>query len=179
MNNTGGTAAVLLQARGLQLRFGGVVAARDVDIDVFAGEFLAIIGQNGAGKSSFLNICTGYLKPQAGSVTFAGRSVLGRSPQAIARAGIARAFQHPQLLDRHTVRDTLRYAVASRGRFWCPWRPLSAPPYADEARRLLQLFGLETVAGQQARDIAEGTRKLLDIAMALALRPQLLLMDEP
>lgn len=177
--NTGEPAETLLAARGLEIRFGGVVAASDINLDVFRDEFLAIIGQNGAGKSTFLNICTGYLRPAKGEVTFDGRSITGRSPRAIARRGIARAFQHPQLFSRHSVIDNLRYAVSARDRFWRPWRALDAPVYDGAAQALLRLLKLEDVAERPAEKTSEGTRKLLDIAMALALEPRLLLLDEP
>lgn len=179
MNTGAKSGEVLLRARSLEIRFGGVVAASDINLDVFQDEFLAIIGQNGAGKSTFLNICTGYLTPTQGEVNFAGRDITGRSPRAITRIGIARAFQHPQLFSRHRVIDNLRYAVASRDRFWRPWRALNAAGYDADAQALLRLFKLEDVGEQLAEDTSEGTRKLLDIAMALALEPRLLLLDEP
>lgn len=177
--NTGEPAETLLAARGLEIRFGGVVAASDINLDVFRDEFLAIIGQNGAGKSTFLNICTGYLRPAKGEVTFDGHNITGRSPRAIARVGIARAFQHPQLFSRHSVIDNLRYAVSARDRFWRPWRALDTAVYDREAQALLRLLKLEDVAERPAEKTSEGTRKLLDIAMALALEPRLLLLDEP
>ncbi len=169
----------LLEARGLDIRFGGVRAAHDISLDVFTGERLAIIGQNGAGKSTFLNICTGYLKPAAGRVVFRGREITGLAPRTITRLGIARAFQQPQLFARHTVIDNLRFAVSARGRFWQPWMALDDRAYDAGARALLRLFKLEDVSERRVDETSEGTRKLLDIAMALALKPRLLLMDEP
>ena len=105
---------ILLQARGLQLRFGGVVAADGIDLDVIDGERLAIIGPNGAGKTTFLNICTGYLRPQAGTVTFEGQEITAQPPRDITRLGIARAFQIPQLFAEHTVLENMLLAAASR-----------------------------------------------------------------
>ena len=87
------TGNIVLSARGLVIRFGGVIAADGVDLDVVDGEHLAIIGPNGAGKTTFLNIATGYLKPQAGRVAFLGEDITAHSPRAITRLGIARAFQ--------------------------------------------------------------------------------------
>lgn len=176
------TAAVqvpLLQARDVAIHFGGVQAARDISVDVFAGQHLAVIGQNGAGKSTFLNLCTGYLKPLAGHISFQGQDITGLSPRAITRLGIARGFQHPQLFAQQTVVDSLRFAVAASDQFWKPWIPLYNRIYADQAQELLRLFGLVGVAGQRVSQTSEGTRKLLDIAMALALKPRLLLLDEP
>ena len=103
---------MLLEARGLAIRFGGVVAADGVDLDVLEGEKLAIIGPNGAGKTTFLNIATGYLKPQAGTVRFLGKEITAHRPRDITRFGIARAFQIPQLFLDHTVIENLLIAAA-------------------------------------------------------------------
>lgn len=169
----------LLEARDVAIRFGGVQAANDISLSVNAGERLAIIGQNGAGKSTFLNLCTGYLKPAAGQVTFRGKDITGLPPRTITRLGIARAFQHPQLFSRHSVMDNLRFAVSTSGRFWKPWPALDDPAYDAGAQALLRLLDMEDVAQHKVAQTSEGTSKLLDIAMALALKPQLLLMDEP
>ncbi len=170
----------LLEARGVELHFGGVQAAKDVNLQIFPGEFYFIIGQNGAGKSTFLNICTGYLRPQRGQILFQGRPITGLPSRVITRAGIARAFQHPQLFTRQSVFDNLRFAVAARGPgFWRPWRALNDPRFEARSQRLLELCGLEPVALQPVAKIAEGFRKLLDVALALALEPTLLLLDEP
>ena len=169
----------LLSAKGLRLSFGGVKAADGVDLDVQAGEHLAIIGPNGAGKTTFINMATGYLRPQAGEVAFEGRSVLGLSPRKIVRLGIARSFQLPQLFTEHTVLQNAALAIASRGTFWSAVRPLLGRAHVAEAEHLLERFGLAGIAHSRADALNEGARKLVDIAMALALRPRLLLMDEP
>lgn len=172
--------APLLEARGIELHFGGVQAAKDVNLQIFPGEFYFIIGQNGAGKSTFLNICTGYLRPQRGQVLFQGRSITGLPPREITRAGIARAFQHPQLFTRQSVLDNLRFAAAARGPgFWQPWRALDDSDFEARSRHLLELCGLDSVALLPAAKVAEGFRKLLDVALALALQPTLVLLDEP
>lgn len=174
------SATAVLEAKHLCLSFGGIRAVDDVSLTLSAGEFLAIIGQNGAGKSTFLNICTGYLTPEAGEIRVAGRSILGLKPRAIARIGIARAFQHPQLFPRRSVLEHLRFAIAAgRPGFWRPFHPVAAPQSAHDVDALLKLCGLEVVAALPARAIPEGARKLLDVAMALALSPQIILLDEP
>lgn len=169
----------LLEAKGLHISFGGVQAAAGVDLDVIEGERLAIIGPNGAGKTTFLNICTGYLKPAAGQVRFGGVEITAMSPRAITRMGIARAFQIPQLFLDQTVIECLLLAAAARDRSWNPLRALADLPQRGEMMDLLALVGLAGVAEQHIRELPEGTRKLIDIAVALALRPKLLLMDEP
>jgi branched-chain amino acid transport system ATP-binding protein len=170
---------VLLSARGLVIRFGGVIAADGVDLDIVEGEHLAIIGPNGAGKTTFLNMATGYLKPQAGRVEFLGEDITAHSPRTITRLGIARAFQIPQLFLDHTVIESLLIAAASRAGRLTTMRNLHALPERDEMVRLLALVGADDVAERKAIVLPEGKRKLVDIAMALALRPKLVLMDEP
>jgi len=172
-------AQVLLSARGLVIRFGGVVAADGVDLDIVEGEHLAIIGPNGAGKTTFLNIATGYLKPQAGRVEFLGEDITAHSPRAITQLGIARAFQIPQLFLDHTVIEGLLIAATSRERRLWTMQDLNSLPERDEMMRLLALVGADDVAEQKAIVLPEGKRKLVDIAMALALKPKLVLMDEP
>jgi branched-chain amino acid transport system ATP-binding protein len=169
----------ILAARGIEIRFGGVVAADGIDLDIYERENLAIIGPNGAGKTTFLNICTGYLQPQAGSVRFGELELLGRRPRVITRLGIARAFQIPQLFSEHTVLENLLIAAAVRERKWNPFRALSAIPQKREMMELLELVDCAGIADRPAAELAEGQRKLVDIAIALALKPKLLLLDEP
>ncbi len=169
----------LLEARGLRLAFGGVRAADGIDLAVMRGEFLAIIGPNGAGKTTFINMTTGYLRPNAGEITYEGQRITGMSPRAIVKRGIARSFQLPQLFTEHTVEQNVALAVASRAGIWSPLAPLLRPGYRDEARDLLERFGLTAIADTRADALNEGARKLADIAMAVALKPRLLLMDEP
>jgi branched-chain amino acid transport system ATP-binding protein len=169
----------LLTASGLRLAFGGVRAADGIDLEVMQGEFLAIIGPNGAGKTTFINMTTGYLRPQAGTITYDGAEITGRSPREIVRRGIARSFQLPQLFSEHTVEENAALAVASREGIWSPLAPLRRSAWREEARALLESFGLLHLAAQRADALNEGARKLADIAMAVALRPRLLLMDEP
>ena len=172
-------AEILLSARDIRIRFGGVVAADGIDLDVHEGENLAIIGPNGAGKTTFLNISTGYLRPQGGTVKFLGREITAQPPRTITRLGIARAFQIPQLFLDQTVMENMLIAAASHARRWTPLKPLSGMPERGEMLRLLDLVGVKGYAERLARELPEGQRKLVDIALALALKPRLLLMDEP
>jgi branched-chain amino acid transport system ATP-binding protein len=170
---------VLLSARGIHIRFGGVVAADGIDLDVYEGESLAIIGPNGAGKTTFLNISTGYLRPQAGTVSFLGQVITAKPPRTITRLGIARAFQIPQLfLDQTVMENMLMAAAAHRGNP-SGFARLDDHPDRPEMERLLDLLSVKEFADRLARELPEGQRKLVDIAIALALRPKLLLMDEP
>jgi len=168
----------LLEAKDLHIRFGGVVAAAGIHLQVYPGELLAIIGPNGAGKTTFLNLCTGYLKPERGKVLLEGKEITGLPPRTIARMGVARAFQIPQLFTDHTVEENLLLALAAREGFW-GWNPLRDSVRRREAWDLLTLVGLDGVAATPVSEAPEGVRKLLDVAMALALKPRLLLLDEP
>jgi branched-chain amino acid transport system ATP-binding protein len=169
----------ILKAEDLQVAFGGVIAADRVNLTVLADEVLAIVGSNGSGKTTFVNVCTGYIKPRRGEVYFGNTALSRLHPRAITRLGIARAFQIPQLFAEHTVLENLLLAAAARRGFWRPFSAISRPCYLEEAREALGLLGLEGCASQRAAQLSEGTRKLVDIAMALALRPRLLFMDEP
>lgn len=169
----------LLSTRGLSLSFGGVVAADGIDFDLRAGERLAVVGQNGAGKTTFINIVTGYLKATSGDVVFDGVDVTGQSPRAITRRGIGRSFQLPQVFTEHTVRECLLIAASAVHPPQGLWRPLAKASYADEVDATLELLQLHQRANDLAGQLPEGQRKLLDVAMALVLRPKLMIMDEP
>ncbi|MDO9058487.1 MAG: ABC transporter ATP-binding protein, partial [Bradyrhizobium sp.] len=161
------------------IRFGGVIAADGIDLDVLEGEKLAIIGPNGAGKTTFLNIATGYLKPQAGTVRFLGKEITAHRPRDITRFGIARAFQIPQLFLDHTVMENLLIAAAGHSGRTVLMRALHDLPERSDMEALLDLVSIRDVADRKAGELPEGKRKLVDIALALALKPRLLLMDEP
>jgi branched-chain amino acid transport system ATP-binding protein len=169
----------LLETKGLEIRFGGVVAADKITLQIDAGRNLAIIGPNGAGKTTFLNICAGWLKPAKGKVYFEGRDVTPLSPRQITRRGVARAFQIPQLFTEHTALENLLIAAAARDRLRNPIRALKDRRQRAEMMHLLDLIDCTDVAHRQVDELSEGQRKLIDIAVALALEPKLLLMDEP
>jgi branched-chain amino acid transport system ATP-binding protein len=169
----------ILACKNIQIQFGGVIAADHVEIDIEDGENLAIIGPNGAGKTTFLNICTGYLKPSSGEVLFEGRDITKRTPREITRLGIARAFQIPQLFLEHTALDNMLIAASARDRLWNPFVRLRDIAEHDEMLALLDLLGVGDYADQITGELPEGTRKLIDIALAMALNPKLIFMDEP
>lgn len=170
---------VILEARDLQLRFGGVQAAAGASLTVRADERIAIIGPNGAGKTTFINLCTGYIKPESGSVVFAGRDITALSPRAITRLGIGRSFQIPQLFIENTVMENLLLALSAREGSWSPFVRLDRHPKIDEMWALLDIVGLKQTGHRIVRELPEGMRKLIDIAVALALEPKLIFMDEP
>lgn len=169
----------LLETRDLYLAFGGLVAADHIDFQLHRGERLAVIGQNGAGKTTFINICTGYLKPQSGDVWFDERRITAMPPRRIVRLGMGRSFQLPQLFTEHTVRECVQIAAASQDRRLSFLRAMDSVVDRSEVESTLELVGLREDARRMSSDLPEGKRKLLDIAMALVLHPQLLIMDEP
>lgn len=169
----------ILQARDLHVGFAGVKAADGVSLDIHQGEFLAVIGPNGSGKTTLLNLCTGYVRPKSGSVHLEGRDITRLTPRAIARLGVARAFQIPQLFSDQRVIDNMMLALAAKDGLWTMVRPLETAARREEARALLDLVGLADDKGRISSTLPEGHRKLLDIAIALALKPRLVLLDEP
>ncbi len=169
--------APLLAARGLAKRFGAVVAADDIHITVPAGQRLSVIGSNGAGKTTFVNMVTGYLKPDAGRIELNGQDITTLDHLHIARRGICRSFQIPQLALELTLRENLIVAVAAAQGHPSLWR--AADVHGARADELMQRFGLRADAERAVLELAGGVRKLADIAMALARKPLLLLLDEP
>ncbi|MGE8569172.1 MAG: ABC transporter ATP-binding protein [Achromobacter spanius] len=169
----------LIQTTDLYLAFGGVIAADNINFELHEGERLAVIGQNGAGKTTFINICTGYLAPSQGKVYFDGRDVTAMAPRKIVRLGLGRSFQLPQLFTEHTVRQCVQIAAARRNKELSWFRSLESTIDEKEVDATLDLVGLLPEADEASIELPEGKRKLLDVAMALALRPKLLIMDEP
>ena len=162
------------------MHFGMVTAAEGETVTLLPGEFVGIVGPNGAGKTTFLNLVTGYLRPQRGRIRFQGRDITGLRPAEIVTLGIGRSFQIPQLFLSLTVLENVLVALAAaEGRSLHPGDPLRRPERVRAALDVLRRFALADVAGRLASALPEGARKLLDIAMAFALHPRLLLMDEP
>jgi branched-chain amino acid transport system ATP-binding protein len=166
--------------RGLDKRFGAVVAADALSIDIAAGQKVSLIGANGAGKTTFVNMVTGYLRPDSGSIALEGTDIGRRSPRHVARLGISRSFQIPQLFIELTAAENLAVAVSgARNHAFSLHSPAEAQGRRDKALELLERFGLADLADRPVLELAGGVRKLVDIAMALAARPKLLLLDEP
>ena len=169
----------LLRATGVEKRFGALVAASAIDISVAAGERVSLIGSNGAGKTTFVNMITGYLKPDAGSIALAGRDITALDPRAIARLGVARSFQIPQLYTALSVLENMLVATACGGNRLSFWQPARRAVAVERAAALLDRFGLAEHRERRVAELPGGVRKLLDIAMALSGEPRLLLLDEP
>ena len=171
----------LFEAQNLHLRFGDRVVLEEISLSFEAGKLSGIMGPNGAGKTTCFNVLTGRYKPDRGRVLFDGADITGRSPQAIARLGIARSFQLMNLFDEFTVFESVAIALPQtrkRG------RDLLGQAYADpalvaEAHEILDTVGLGARADDNAKALPYGERRALEIAVALASQPKLLFLDEP
>ena len=170
----------LLSVRSLEKRFGAVVAAAGISIDIAAGQKVSLIGANGAGKTTFVNMVTGYLKPDRGVIALDGTDIAGCSSRLVARLGISRSFQIPQLFVDLTAAENLAVAIAGTHASTPSFHsPAEAEGRRKKAIELLDRFGLASEADRPILQLAGGVRKLVDIAMALVRRPKLLLLDEP
>jgi len=180
--------ATVLDARNLCKRFGAVTAASDVNASIEKDSVVGLIGTNGAGKTTFINMITGYLKPDSGAIHYGGRDITRLPPREITRLGICRSFQIPQLYASLTVEENMLVALgivlrnAGRGGFFSRGRPQvpgHGAPAEEAAERLLASFGLADYRAKNAQVLPGGVRKLLDIALTMAALPKVLLLDEP
>ena len=170
-----------LQTRNLVKRFGGFVATSDVTLNVEAGARHALIGPNGAGKTTLINLLTGFLEPSSGSVILKGEEVTRLAQHQRVKRGLARTFQINRLFSEMTVLESVTLAVCERrglGARW--WNPVGRHVEAiDEAAGLLAQLRLLDVAHEETRNLAYGKQRLIEIALALAAKPSVLLLDEP
>jgi branched-chain amino acid transport system ATP-binding protein len=171
--------SALLETVSMTRFFGMVRAAEDLNVRIEEGQMVGIIGSNGSGKTTFLNLATGYLKPERGRILLAGQDITGLPPRVITGLGVARSFQIPQLYLGLTVLENVLLSVAARAKQVGVWSLLHRVPWSVEGHKVLTRFGLDLRAGDLVGELPEGGRKLLDIAVAVALQPRLLLLDEP
>ena len=170
-----------LQTVGLTKKFGGFVATDKVSLDVATGSRHALIGPNGAGKTTLINLLTGFLEPSAGQVLLEGHDVTALSQHERVKRGVARTFQINRLFADMTVLESVLLGVCERrGLATRWWRPLGVHADAlDEAAELLVQLRLADVANERAKNLAYGKQRLIEIALALAAKPRVLLLDEP
>ena len=171
--------APLLAVDALSKSFGGVHAVRDVSFALARGEMLAMIGPNGAGKSTCFNLLNGQLPLDSGDVRLQGRSIAGMKPREIWRLGVGRTFQITATFSSMTVRENVQMALLSHHRRLADWFARARDAYVDEADRLLSLVGMAEQAQRACSVLAYGDLKRVELAVALANAPALLLMDEP
>ena len=178
--------AVVLDAKGVTKRFGGLSALSAVDFELEEGNIASIIGPNGAGKTTFFNVFTGIYVPEEGTVTFRGRPILGKRPDQITALGICRTFQNIRLFGNMTAAENLLVGMHCRVplRFWDVlsrnprWRREEAALW-DRGADLLGVVGLRDKANELARNLPYGDQRRLEIGRALGSKPSLLLLDEP
>jgi len=180
--------AVVLDARGLNKRFGAVTAASNINAAIEQDSVVGLIGTNGAGKTTFINMITGYIKPDTGGIFYQGRDITALSPREITRVGICRSFQIPQLYSSLSVFEHMMVGLGvvlhnaglggyfSRGQPNVPGHDAPAPEVAE---RILERFGLADYRDKNAQVLPGGVRKLLDIALTMVAKPTILLLDEP
>lgn len=173
--------SAILETRGLTMEFRGFRALDGIDLRVEAGTIHAVIGPNGAGKTTLFNLLSGLLFPSGGRIVFDGVDITGHAPHRIARLGIARSFQITSVFPHLTLLDNVRLALQVRTplgyAFWRSARVLEQ--FTAEATRILTSVGLGDIPDREAHALSYGQKRALEIGLALALRPKLLLLDEP
>lgn len=174
------TAQPILEVAGVSKHFGKFVALNDVTASFLPGKLSAIIGPNGAGKSTFFNVVSGAFPPTTGRLKFKGRDITGLAQHEFARIGIAKSFQITNVFKQLSAHENVRVAVQMRHSRYQLFKPRALMSEVDDrAHALLQRVGLAVHAKRPAADLAHGQQRALEVAMALAAEPELLLMDEP
>ena len=170
-----------LEVRGLCKNFGALAVAQSIDLDLAPGARMGLIGPNGAGKTTLINLLTGMLAPDAGTIALNGEAIAGMKPEGRVQRGLVRTHQINTLLTEMNVRDNVAVAVAEREgiawrmfRYGVQWRDCLA-----EAGERLREIGIDSVADRRVSELPYGQQRLLEIAIALALKPRVLLLDEP
>jgi branched-chain amino acid transport system ATP-binding protein len=171
----------ILESKGVSKHYGVYKALQDVSLQFFENEIVAIVGPNGAGKTTFVNVLTGLLKPTHGEVSFHGKSIAGVGPVTLAKLGMARAFQLVQIFPQLSVQETIIAAVISqRNMQYNFWSNVgSKSELIERALEVATIFNLDKKMAWQASYLSQGEKKLLDIASAFALSPEVILLDEP
>jgi branched-chain amino acid transport system ATP-binding protein len=175
-----------LRADHISVRFGGLIAVNDVTFDIPKGGIVSLIGPNGAGKTTFFNVLTGLYKPTSGNVYFGEEDITARPPHKIASGGLARTFQNIRLFGLMTAEENVMVAMHSHLKAGIVSTILRTPSQRREekeaherARELLDFVGIGKWAGEYARNLSYGDQRRLEVARALALKPRVLLLDEP
>ncbi len=164
----------ILEGRNLTMRFGGLIALKNVTFTITSNELVALLGPNGSGKTTLFDLISGHLTPSEGTIRFQGETITGRSPHHIARLGLGRTYQIPRPFPALTVRENVAVGALFRGASHSPSRIHAQ----REAERFLEIVGLLDKAGALASTLSLGDLKRLELALALATRPALLLLDE-
>jgi len=175
-----------LLAKDITVKFGGLTAVNNVTFDIPTGKIVSLIGPNGAGKTTFFNVLTGLYKPTSGNVLFGEEDITARPPHKIAAGGIARTFQNIRLFGLMTAEENVMVAMHSHMKagiiatiIGTPSQRREEKQAREDARRLLDFVGIGKMAGEYARNLSYGDQRRLEVARALALKPKVLLLDEP
>ncbi|TRZ54692.1 MAG: ABC transporter ATP-binding protein [Streptomycetaceae bacterium] len=175
-----------LIAKDITVKFGGLTAVNNVTFDIPSGKIVSLIGPNGAGKTTFFNVLTGLYKPTSGNVLFGEEDITARPPHKIAAAGVARTFQNIRLFGLMTAEENVMVAMHSHMKAGIVATIIGTPSQRreekqarEDARRLLDFVGIGKMAGEYARNLSYGDQRRLEVARALALKPKVLLLDEP
>lgn len=175
-----------LRAENITVKFGGLVAVNSVSFDIPQGKIVSLIGPNGAGKTTFFNVLTGLYKPTSGNVLFGEEDITARPPHKIAAGGLARTFQNIRLFGLMTAEENVMVAMHSHLKagilatiFRTPGQRREEREAREQARELLNFVGIGKWAGEYARNLSYGDQRRLEVARALALKPKVLLLDEP
>ena len=172
--------STLLLTRDLGKKFGAVVAASNINVSISKGEVVGVIGSNGAGKTTFVNMVTGYMPPSMGEIYFKGELINNEAPRNITRKGVCRSFQIPQLFLDLSALDNIIIALSIiKESTPSLLKPTVTPAITEEAMYFLERFNIEQYAHHKISTLAQGVRKLVDIAMATVGNPELLFLDEP
>lgn len=172
---------MILEAVKISKYYGGFCALDGVSISVKEGEFVSVIGPNGAGKTTLINVLTGFLKPEEGQVFFKGKDIAGKGPEVLTKLGIARSFQLLHIFPDLSILDTIKVAVISRHNKGLKFYKnlIKDKRVHEEALEVVELFGLSDQLEEKVKNFPQGTKKLVDVASAYALRPEIILLDEP
>lgn len=172
MQNTGSPSGdIILKARNITRKFGGLVAVSDLSFDIHSGEILGLIGPNGAGKSTTFNLLSGFLRLSSGEITFLDQNLESGSPWKVARRGLVRTFQHSSLLSELTVFDNIYVGTA---KFLS-----SKTARIERVYETAEILGLDHILSEEAKSLPHGLQRMLGVAIAFASRPALLCLDEP
>jgi len=169
----------MLEVRGLTKVFGGFTAVGEVDLVVQPGKIHSVIGPNGAGKTTLFRLLTGVHRPTSGSIRFEGRELGGARPHVVARRGLTQSFQITNVFPRMTVLESVQVAIVARHHRSWDFVSAGQDKVAAEAAELLQEVGLAPASGARAQALSHGDQRILEVTLALATRPRLLLLDEP
>jgi len=169
----------MLECRNLKKSFSGFVATNDVSLDVEKGKITAVIGPNGAGKSTLFNLITGHLRPDTGEVILEGKPITGIAPHRICGMGMARSFQRTNIFPKLTVYENIQAAFIAHGGKGLDMWSVSERQFRDRTEAMIESLGLQGIAASIAGEISHGAQKQVELGIALAGEPRILLLDEP